>query len=136
MFRMYFLLPRRSNQRMYSSSPQSTTQQQREYREIIRNEKPRKWAQLYSIQTINHQIKSAYQMNPVQLEDVRRALVASDSAVNVLVPKWEPKKLYASTSVTMSGHNVFSLSRISLYFVRNILKVEGSNPSEKILLFY
>ena len=54
-----------------------------------------------------------------------------DSAVNVLVPKWEPKKLYASTSVTMSGHNVLSLSRISLYFVRNILKVEGSNPSEK-----
>jgi len=39
--------------------------------------KQKKRAQLYSIQTINHQIKSAYQMNPIQLEDVRRALVAS-----------------------------------------------------------
>jgi len=39
--------------------------------------KQRKWAQLYSIQTNNHQIKSAYQMNPIQLEDVRRALVSS-----------------------------------------------------------
>jgi len=39
--------------------------------------------------------------------------------------------LYASTSVTLSGQNEFSLSHISLNFVRNILKVEGSNPSEK-----
>jgi len=55
-----------------------------------------------------------------------------DSAVNVLVSKWEPKKLYASSSVTLSGENTFSLSHISLMFVRNVLKVKGSNPSQKI----
>jgi len=58
-----------------------------------------------------------------------------DTAVNVLLPKWEPVKLYASTSVTLSGQNEFSLSHISLKFVRNVLKVEGSNPSEKSFFF-
>jgi len=52
-----------------------------------------------------------------------------DSAVNALVPKWEPQKLYASSSVTLSGEIKFSLSRISTMFVRNVLKVAGSNPS-------
>jgi len=54
-----------------------------------------------------------------------------ESAVNELVPKWEAKKLYASSSVTLSGKNTFSLSHISLMFVRNVLKVKGSNPSQK-----
>ena len=46
--------------------------------------KQRKWAEPYSIQTINHQIKSAYQMNPIQLEDVRRALVSSGRKDNFM----------------------------------------------------
>ena len=54
-----------------------------------------------------------------------------ESAVNVLVPKWRPKKLYSSSSVTLPGNNVFSISIISKNFVRNVLKVDGSNPSEK-----
>jgi len=62
---------------MYSSPSQSTTQQKREYREIIRNEKTTKMGSTLFHKTINHQIKSAYQMNPIQLEDVRRSLVAS-----------------------------------------------------------
>ena len=49
-----------------------------------------------------------------------------DSAVNVLVPKWEPKKLYASSSVTLSGENTFSLSHISLMFVRNVFEARWS----------
>ncbi len=54
-----------------------------------------------------------------------------ESAVNVLLPKWHPKKLYSSSNMTLSGNNNFSLSTISKFFVRNVLKVDGSNPSEK-----
>ena len=43
--------------------------------------------------------------------------------------KWEPKKLYASSSITLSGENTFSLSHISFLFVRNVLNVKDSNPS-------